>query len=112
MKTITTSFGDYLDRFSILTVKQEKGLDVTQELDVYNFDDMVMHYYFIDILVAIHNQLWDIEDTKRVSSKRYTDEYSDLSTLTCQLNDIRHKVKKEIDLFYGSEFTEQKSHKI
>lgn len=112
MKKVTVSYGEYLDRYTILKVKEVKGLDVDIELKEYEFEDYNMLEYWEKLLTELHFMLWTIEDKKRTSSERYTHEYSDLSTLTCQLNDIRHKIKKEIDLFYGSEFTEQKNHKI
>ncbi|MDB4350283.1 hypothetical protein OAA38_00590 [bacterium] len=112
MKNVTVSYGEYLDRYTILCVKKSKGLDVEIELNDYDLSDLKINEYFVNILNSIHSQLWEIEDKKRTDSERYTVEYSDLSTLTCQLNDLRHKVKREIDLFYGSEFTEQKSHEM
>lgn len=112
MEKVWVSYGEYLDRYTILKVKQAKGLDVKRELEEYIFEDYDMLEYWERLLTELHFMLWAIEDKKRRDSERYTAEYSDLSTLTCQLNDIRHKIKKEIDVFYGSEFTEQKSHKI
>lgn len=112
MKTVEVSYADYFDRYTILEVKKEKGLEVSTEISKYDMSEFDLSGYWVNILKSIHIELWDIEDKKRTTSERYTADYSDLSTLTCQLNDIRHKVKKEIDLFYGSEFTEQKSHKI
>jgi hypothetical protein len=112
MKKVTVSYGEYLDRYTILKVKESKGLDVAAELKEYDLTDFDMVGYWERLLTELHFMLWSIEDEKRTSCERYTSDYSDLSTLTCQLNDIRHKIKKEIDLFYNSEFTEQKSHKI
>ncbi len=112
MKKVTVSYGEYLDRYTILKVKEVKGLDVDTELKEYDLTEFGMFNYWEKLLTELHLMLWSIEDKKRTDCERYTSDYSDLSTLTCQLNDIRHKVKKEIDLFYGSEFTEQKSHKI
>ena len=112
MKKVTVSYGEYLDRYTILKVKESKGLDVAEELKEYDLTDFDMVEYWERLLTELHFMLWVIEDEKRTSCERYTSDYSDLSTLTCQLNDIRHKIKKEIDVFYGSEFTEKKSHKI
>ena len=112
MKKVTVSYGEYLDRYTILKVKESKGLDVAEELKEYDLTDFDMVEYWERLLTELHFMLWAIEDKKRKDSERYTDEYSDLSTLTCQFNDIRHKIKKEIDKFYGSEFTEQKSHEM
>lgn len=112
MEKVTVSYGEYIDRYTILKVKEAKGLDVAAELEQYTFEDYDFLEHWERLLTELHFMLWSIEDQKRTSCERYTSDYSDLSTLTCQLNDIRHKIKKEIDVFYGSEFTEQKSHKI
>ena len=61
---IEMSVGDYLDRLSILKIKEEKGLDVKEELQYYhhrliNLDDG--HDYYLNIIKAINLQLWDLE---------------------------------------------------
>ena len=112
MKKVTVSYGEYLDRYTILKVKEAKGLDVKTELKEYDLTEFSMVNYWEKLLTELHLMLWSIEDQKRTDSERYTSDYSDLSTLTCQLNDIRHKVKKELDLVYVSELREEKSHKI
>ena len=110
------SAGDFLDRMSILEIKLEKGLNVSSELEFYNtqkelFETRGLKYYS-KILKSINISLWELEDDKRKSVKRYTEEYSDVSTLITQLNDLRYQTKKRIDVYFKSEIAEQKSHEI
>ncbi len=113
---LPSSVGDYMDRLSILQIKEEHELDVSIEksafedsLDLLNqrgFD------YYLSIIKTINQCLWNLEDEKRTNVSRYSSDYSDVSTLITQLNDLRHHTKKRIDEYFNSEFTEKKSHKI
>ena len=114
MKIATAlSVGDYLDRLSILKIKKEKGLDVENELTHYNqrLIDLNDGYdYYLNIIKTINLQLWDLEDVKRKDVERYSKKESDTAFLITQLNDLRHETKKRIDIYFGSDFTEKKSH--
>ena len=110
---IEMSVGDYLDRLSILKIKEEKGLDVKEELQYYHHRLITLddgHDYYLSIIKAINLQLWDLEDTKRKGVERYSKKESDTAFLITQLNDLRHETKKRIDVYFGSDFTEKKSH--
>jgi hypothetical protein len=111
---VPISVGDFIDKISILEIKKDFGLPVDDELNEYlivstTFEKIYFSYYK-EIIKAINLQLWDIEKLKRTKSARYSDDYSELSTLTCQLNDLRHETKKRIDLFYNSKLRELKKH--
>ena len=110
---VKISVGDFLDRWSILLIKSDRGLDVDKELKIYtksiNIDFQDWGYY-LDIIKAINSQLWELEDRKRKGVERYSREESDVAFLITQLNDLRHETKKRIDIFFNSEFTEKKSH--
>ena len=107
---INVSIGDYVDRHSILVIKQEKGLNVKDEIEQYQELDEINYNYFLNIIKAINLQLWDLEDRKRKKVERYTSEESDVAYLITMLNDLRHETKKRIDMFYNSDLTERKSH--
>ena len=110
---IEMSVGDYLDRLSILKIKEEKGLDVKEELQYYHHRLITLddgHDYYLNIIKAINLQLWDLEDAKRKGVERYSKEESDVAFLITQLNDLRHETKKRVDSYFKSEFTERKSH--
>lgn len=107
---INVSIGDYVDRHSILVIKQEKGLSVENEIEQYHELDETNYNYFLNIIKAINLQLWDLEDRKRKRVERYSPEESDVAYLITMLNDLRHETKKRIDMFYNSDLTERKSH--
>jgi hypothetical protein len=108
------SAGDFLDRLSILEIKKQNGLNVDIELDGYLVNikefEQVGFDAFKSILRQINEQLWVLEDIKRTGVERYSTQYSNVSTLITQLNDLRYQTKKRIDLYFGSEITEMKSH--
>lgn len=111
---VQVSVGDFIDRYSILLIKEELDLDVHRELLEYHeaaeaIQSKFFNYY-LDMFKKVNTILWDIETDKRSNSSRYTDEYSDLSTLTLHYNDLRHYLKKLVDDFYNSDISEQKNH--
>jgi hypothetical protein len=111
--TIDCSIGDFIDRFSILQIKKDNGLDVDIEYNKYVSHELLSNEgfnYFFNILVSIHRQLWDLEDRKRKHVQRYSRQESDVCFMITRFNDLRHHVKKDIDSFFNSEFTERKSH--
>lgn len=108
------SVGDFVDRMSILEIKLEKGLDVVLELEQYKvqatvLDELGLNFYKRAIK-TVNECLWELEDLKRKNVTRYTKQYSDVSTLITQLNDLRFQVKFRIDLYFESEISEKKSH--
>lgn len=110
------SVGEFLDRMSILEIKLENGLEVQTELNFYltkkDLIDARGFKHFYGIIKKINQALWALEDEKRNSVERYSENYSDVSTLITQLNDLRHQTKKYIDIFFKSEIKELKSHKF
>lgn len=109
------SAGDFLDRLSILRIKESHGLDVATEIAEYEkqldlFEKRGLTY-FMELLLSINRAMWELEDRKRNSVKRKTEDYDNVSELITQLNDIRYQVKKRIDIYFKSEISEKKSHK-
>ena len=111
---VEISVGDFFDRMSILSIKYDNGLFVQRELEIYNklssqFEEFAFNRYF-NIIKSVNEQLWELEDKKRKGVERYSREESDVAYMITELNDLRHKVKKAIDNYFNSEFTEEKSH--
>ena len=101
---LPSSVGDFMDRLSILEIKRDKGLDVLAEMigfeEIRVLIDQRGFDYYMKIIKSVNECLWDLEDIKRTQVKRYSDDYSDVSTLITQLNDLRHQTKKRIDGSY------------
>lgn len=113
MFKISVSAGDFIDRMSILKIKESNGLDVSVELKQYSKNKITESKefeYFVSILESINRQLWDLEDRKRKHVSRYSKEESDVALLITLLNDMRHEAKKRADSFFESDISEKKSH--
>jgi hypothetical protein len=111
---IEVSVGDFIDRLSILEIKKVNGLDVTEELSQYseslNLFDPIGFDHYKNLLLAINSRLWILEDQKRKFTERNSEEYSNVSELITQLNDLRFSIKKKADSYFKSTITEKKSH--
>lgn len=111
---IEVSVGDFLDRLSILRIKQEHGLDVELELRKYQeslnqFDEIGLDHY-LSLFFSINSRLWMLEDQKRKFNERTSENYSSVAELITQLNDLRFAIKKKADAYFKSAITEKKSH--
>lgn len=112
---VPISVGEFLDRLSILEIKEENGLNVASEISKYAKDretlsQSIGFQYYFQIIRDINSSLWKLEDAKRRHVSRYTLLYSDVATLITQINDLRYQTKKKIDEYFESEISEQKSH--
>ena len=108
------SVGEFIDRLTILKIKEKHKLDVSIELQNINQQLSTFPYEYFElfqnILLAINESIWEIENLKRTDIDKYSVFYSDLSTLTTNINDLRHLTKAQIDKFYHSKITEKKNH--
>lgn len=111
--TIPVSVGDFLDRLTILQIKNNYGLDVDVELAHYTEATKVLPdlscQMYRDILEEVNQQLWYLEDQKRQPLE--SDQYKEVADLITHLNDLRYQVKKSADKHFGSEIQEKKSHR-
>ena len=63
-------------------------------------------------LLSINNELWVIEDDIRDKEriKEFDEDFVKLARAVYYTNDVRAKIKKEINLKYSSGFIEEKSY--
>jgi hypothetical protein len=120
---IEVSHGEIVDKLTILQIKKENITDPSK------LDNIVKEYnYLLSIvendlgistespeyleLLLINNELWviedDIRDKERV--KEFDDDFVKLARAVYYTNDVRAKIKKEINLKYSSGFVEEKSY--
>lgn len=120
---IEVSHGEIVDKLTILQIKK------TNITDPIKLDNIVKEYdYLLSIvendlnistespeyleLLSINNELWviedDIRDKERV--KEFDDDFIKLARAVYYTNDVRAKIKKEINLKYFSGFVEEKSY--
>jgi hypothetical protein len=113
--TVPISVGDFIDRLSILTIKNNKDLPVSDELEQYEqqFTELSAYsrLHYLEMFLAINVQLWGLEDRKRSKLLEVgSEEYVEVSELITHLNDLRFQIKKSADKYFGSAISEKKSH--
>ena len=120
---IEVSHGEIVDKLTILQIKKENITDSSK------LDNIVKEYnYLLSIvendlgistesseyleLLSINKDLWDIEDDIRDKErqKEFDEEFIKLAREVYYTNDVRAKIKKEINLKYSSGFVEEKSY--
>lgn len=118
------SVGELLDKISILKIKSQHTsseyvkkelkdlIEVAKEHQVYSTED-------IEKLFAVNIKLWDIEDDLRIIEKQQQDSdtftfnktFISLARSVYTINDLRAKIKREINEKFNSYYREVKVHK-
>ena len=119
---IEVSHGEIVDKLSILNIKKDNIMDEIKLINI-NKEYLYLHeivFSKLNIshdedyvrLLEVNKKLWVIEDKIRGKEreKKFDDEFIELSRSVYHTNDFRSKIKKEINLKYGSEFVEEKSY--
>ena len=121
---VEVSVGELLDKISILEIKKEKIKDeknlkfindeykiLKDELDQNIKSDEKLEKLF-QSLKEINSKLWIIEDDKRLCEKNsdFGEQFIKLSRDVHFLNDVRAKIKLEINNHTGSKIKEIKEY--
>jgi len=121
---VPVSFGELLDKISILYIKSERITDA-QRLENVRDELAVLEHTWAshpaaaqDVgelykqLKAVNEQLWDIEDAIRLKEKaqEFDEAFVQLARQVYIRNDERARLKKEINLALGSRYVEEKSY--
>ena len=121
---VPVSFGELLDKIAILQIKSERMTDAAKLANVRNELTALETTWAahpasrqdIDALradlKAVNERLWVIEDDIRLQEKAQTfdAEFIRLARAVYFENDIRARVKKDINLALGSAYVEEKSY--
>ena len=118
------SAGELIDKITILEIKnfkitdKDKLKEVNKELislnktlnDVIKIDEKIVQ--FKEELKNTNLKLWNIENSKRSAEKnnKFDSEFIKLARDVYKLNDLRAKIKLNINNFLGSNLKEVKSH--
>ena len=120
---IEVSHGEIVDKLTILQIKKENITDPSKLDNIVKEYDYLFSVVENDLsistespeyleLLSINKELWviedDIRDKERV--KEFDDEFINLARAVYYTNDVRAKIKKEINLKYSSGFIEEKSY--
>ena len=127
MSKIEVSHGEVLDKHTILDIKSErikseaKLVNIAKEqkalstvvAEIYqSLDDVGALHQLVEKLKLINEKLWDVEDALRVHEKEgdFGQGFIELARSVYYLNDERAAIKKAINTFTNSPFTEEKSY--
>jgi len=118
------SAGELIDKITILEIKKmkivnkDKLTEIEKELTSLNetmkkfIPNPVIIEKFKKDLKEINLKLWDIENKKRLAEKNndFGEKFIELARNVYKLNDLRAKIKLEINNTLGSNIKEVKSH--
>ena len=121
---VPVSFGELLDKIAILQIKSERIADadklanVRKELEALTATWMAHSAAQQDLvelratLKAVNERLWEIEDDIRDCERRqdFGPEFIRLARAVYHENDLRARVKKDINQALGSSYVEEKSY--
>jgi uncharacterized protein YukE len=123
---IEVSYGEVLDKISILEIKAARIADEARQANVAHELERLRASWTAAsprdaeslvadaraALKAVNEQLWDIEDRIRLKekAKRFDDEFIELARSVYITNDERARLKREIDRVLGSSIVEEKSY--
>ena len=120
------SVGELFDKITILEIKKSKIKDKDKlndvEKELNSLNDALKKNELNDIdgklklllqdLKNINNDLWEIEDAKRLAEKNnnFDELFIQLARNVYKKNDLRAKIKLEINNYLGSNIKEVKSY--
>ena len=121
---VAISFGELLDKITILQIKSERISDAAKLQNIHHELELLQSIWEksdevkIDIkfeiyeLKAINEILWDIEDKIRVKelNKDFGKEFIELARAVYVTNDKRADFKRKINVKLNSELVEEKSY--
>lgn len=119
---IEVSNGEIIDKFTILEIKLDRIDDPAKLLNIQKEYDILfpivenileLKHPLVNELKTINERLWDIEDNIRVleKSRNFGPSFIDLARQVYISNDVRARIKKEINILTNSGLTEEKSYK-
>ena len=116
---INVSIGEVVDKITILEIKLENIKDEEKRKNVlteYNTLNPLICELSIDKfkedLRHINSKLWVIEDKirEKEKNKEFDDEFVILARAVYYTNDIRAKIKRDINVKFESDLIEEKSY--
>jgi hypothetical protein len=114
---VPISVGELIDKISILSIKSQHTSNeyVTKELQdliAIAKKHQVYDTPYVSQLLSINRKLWKIEDDLRVleKSQDFNVTFIELARSVYITNDLRAKIKKEINEKYKSTYQEIKVH--
>lgn len=121
---VPVSFGELLDKMTILEIKSERMREAAKLANVRNELEALRKTWsahpasntdigaLLAALKQVNERLWVIEDDIRLKEKAqvFDQEFTRLARAVYFENDERARVKREINLALGSAYVEEKSY--
>ena len=121
---VEVSAGEFIDKLTILKLKQERISDPRQAANIRRehdllqdrFDQVMERTPALNALVLrleeVNRALWDIEDAIREKErvKTFDEEFIGIARSVYIQNDRRAAIKREINALLGSSLVEEKSY--
>ncbi len=118
---IEVSNGEIIDKLSILEIKLDKIVEpakisnIQKEYDILlpiAKDIIDLNHKLVEELRFVNNSLWEIEDDIREKERKgdFSQSFIDLARSVYKKNDVRARIKKEINQLTNSALTEEKSY--
>jgi hypothetical protein len=117
---ISCSYGDLIDKITILKIKSSKIVDkdalknVKHELKILESENSLTNKSdeLFDELHNVNKRLWILEDLIREKSKKkqFDSSYINIAESIHKTNDKRCELKKSINIKYNSDIIEEKSY--
>ena len=117
---IEVSIGELLDKISILAIKLDRIQDEDKlkniQKEFISLTSQISSSMYLDKLYMrlcqVNQKLWNVEDKLRDHERlnNFNEDFINLARSVYKLNDERARIKKEINVKYGSELIEEKSY--
>lgn len=117
---IEVSIGEVLDKISILAIKLDRIEDLDKLKNIQKeftaLTSQISSSMYLDKLYMklcqVNQKLWNVEDKLRDHERlnNFNEDFINLARSVYKLNDERARIKKEINVKYGSELIEEKSY--
>ena len=118
------SVGEFFDKITILEIKKKKIIDIEKLKNInYELGELrkieekcnLQKFALDELIENLHNvnlELWTIEDEIRIleKSKLFDSEFINLARSVYIKNDLRARLKKEINIKSKSNLIEEKSY--
>lgn len=110
MVDISVGWGEFFDRLTILEIKISKCHDLMQRQNLEQSLHVLSHrkpntmseivQNYIGLLRDINQKLWTVEDEIRIKEHKqeFDEMFVALARSVYQLNDQRHKIKRNLDI--------------
>ena len=119
---IECSFGEIIDKISILRIKLDKVTNKNQEINIKNEYDKLIKYktddetlnYLYEELYEVNKTLWNLEDNIRLKSSKeeFDKEYINIANSIHIYNDKRYQIKNRINNLFDSDIKEEKIYNL